>query len=74
MKIPKLSDFDLETTATKNCSLIFGMVGTKEAIRENLLLMLSQMDSPYGKPLQGGMYRFSGELKVSTPVWGGEDY
>jgi hypothetical protein len=51
------------------------MTGTdKKALREKLMDIVKEIDSPYGKPCQGTVSQYHVETKISTPIWDGEEY
>jgi hypothetical protein len=55
------------------CTLIITMTGTsKAAMKEKLLAIAKEFDTPYGKPCQGTCSQHNVETKVETPIWNGK--
>lgn len=46
----------------------------KEAVREQLLKLISEIDDEYGKPRQGTISGFQYEIKVITKLWNNREY
>jgi len=67
--------FDTDATTGDDCVILFAASGSKEAIREKLLLMALEInDEEYPKPIQGIISSFSLTSHVITPIWGGKEY
>ncbi len=47
--------------------------GTKDAIREELLRLIEDIDR-HGKPIQGIYIRSDSEINITTPIWNGKKY
>lgn len=69
--------FDVSSTECrghKNCVLQFSISGTKDAIRNQLLKMIKEIDADYGKPIQGIVSAFDYDSHVITPIWENKEY
>lgn len=65
--------FDESHDNPTDCQLILCITGSKSEVKAKLYSILKEMDSVYGKPVQGTM--FAGfTSSVITPVWNGEKY
>ena len=65
--------FDEETTQGENVVHI-SMSGEPKYMKRKLQQMIDEMDSVYGKPIQGVVSQFGLVSHVITPTWGGEIY
>jgi hypothetical protein len=64
------SDFD----NPKDSQLIVAIQGTPSEIKRHLKSMIDAIDSDYGKPAQGVIYRDYSTIDIRTPIWNGKKY
>ena len=57
-----------------DCQVLLALTGTKEAIIDELELILRQIQDTYGKPYQGITFRAGITAEVITPVWRSKQY
>jgi hypothetical protein len=67
-------DFDDDIVNGNDCILHLGISGSKEFIRKILQETIKEIDSSYGKPIQGIISQYGGTKHVITPKWNGKEY
>lgn len=61
--------------STEPFQLLVNIKGkNKSYVRQELVKLLNQMDEPYGKPRQGIISSYGGEIDIVTRLWNGEVY
>ncbi len=58
----------------KSCQLFLAMSGDKEFIMTQLMSLLVECGSKYGKPVQGRTSKLGGYIDVITPIWENREY
>lgn len=75
LKINKMQvEFNNDHSKEYPCKLFLALSGNKEYIRKVLVKMLENIDSSYGKPIQGQSWTADGVEHVITPVWDNKQF
>lgn len=67
-------NFHHDHGTASDCQLFVALTGSKDAILQELKKLISEFDTPYGKPCQGTMLQYQCTKSVVTPIWNGKEY